>query len=105
MHIHDDSITGSATGENAVNQLARLAMEKEKTKRLLMFVTFLFLCTGSCLIIYTPPGKEVAGYIIGGAMWLLSLGAIGACSFKVKAPGIEISRNDQGLRSVLQAEE
>jgi len=94
MQIHDESMTGSATGEKAIEQLGRLAKEKEETRRILIMAACLFLCFGSGLIIVAPPEKEIASYIIGGAMWLLALGAVGASSFKVKAPGIEISKED-----------
>lgn len=93
MQIQDDNFAGSATGPEAIKQLGVVAKEKEKTRRLLLIVACLLIVLGGIGIVVAPKDKEVASYIIGSIMGVFALGAIGAASFKIKAPGVEISKN------------
>jgi hypothetical protein len=92
MQVNENG--GSAVGQEAVDKLAQITIERERTRRLLIFAAVGCILAGTFAILVAPPEKEVASYIVGAVMCLLALGAIGASSFKLKAPGIEISKTN-----------
>jgi uncharacterized protein YceK len=94
MHINDSNFSGSAYGDSAIENLTSLAKEKEKTRRLLLILATIILIFGCSSILFAPQNKEMESMIIGAVMIVLSLGAVGASSFKVKMPSFEISTND-----------
>jgi hypothetical protein len=104
MELRDDDFEARASGNNAVNNLTGLASErireKEKTKRLLIIVDFLLVALALLILIFTPPEKETLGYIIGAALLILALGAIGARNFVFEMFGISVdTRNEQAVNN------
>jgi cyanate permease len=93
MHIQDDNFTGSATGPEAIKQLGLIALEKEKTRRLLLAIACSLIILGGVGVLFAPENKTTASYIIGSVMSIFALGAIGAASFKIKTPVIEVEKN------------
>lgn len=64
--------------------------EKEKTKRLLIIVVFLLFVFSAFVFLFAPEGKEMRANIIGVALLVLAMGAIGAHKFMLKLPGVEV---------------
>ncbi len=98
MELKEDDFEGKASGSNAVNNLKDLAtarlIEKEKTKRLLIIVDFMLVVLALLILILAPPEKETLGYIIGAALLILALGAIGARKFVFKMFGISVDTRE-----------
>lgn len=87
--ILDD--TGRASGRDAVEGLGKIAIQREKTRRLLLLSSVVLVLLGSAVILFAPAEKQFASHIIAGVLLVFSLGAVGASSFKIKLPGIEVS--------------
>lgn len=94
MQLEEDDFKGKASGDNAVNNLAILSVErmreKEKTKRLLIIIVFLLVALAIVIMLFSPPEKESVAYVIGAVLIVLALGAIGAPKFALKLFGISI---------------
>jgi len=99
MEADDGQFKGRATGEAAVDALGVVLREREKTKRLLIGAACFFLIVAALIAIFAPPDKQTMGYILGAALLVIALGAIGAAQFKIKVPGIEIQANESGGRN------
>lgn len=83
--------TGSASGKDAVEHLGKIAIEREKTRRLLLLSSVVFVLMGAAVILFAPTEKQFASQVIAGVLLVFSVGAVGASSFKIKLPGIEVS--------------
>lgn len=98
MEIRDRDFAGGASGREAVQELGRIIREKEKTRRLLIVVACALFIVASLVIVFAPPGKESISMMLGAALIVIALGAVGAASFHVRAPGMEIRTNpDSGV--------
>lgn len=64
--------------------------EKEKTKRLLIIVVFLLFIFSGLSFLFAPEGRELTANIIGAALLVLALGAIGVLKFALRLPGVEV---------------
>jgi hypothetical protein len=93
MQVEDNNFRGSASGEMAVTSLLELSKEKEKTKRYLLLAACFMFLVGCSFIVFAPEGKEIVSYVVSGALTIVSLGAIGVSSFKLKTPITEITAN------------
>ena len=98
MEVRDDDFRGRASGAKAVEKLGGIYQERfrerEKTKRLLIaVVTFLFLAADAG-ILFAPPGKAVASWILGIVLIVLALGAIGVSKFLLKIPTATLMTDD-----------
>jgi hypothetical protein len=89
MEINDGRFMGRATGE-AVDLLAKVLFERERTKRLLIGAACLFFVVAAVVVIFAPPAKQGLAYVLGAALVIMALGAIGVAQFKLKTPGVEV---------------
>lgn len=90
MNIKEKDFSANASGIEAVEELGNIAKEREKTKRLLIGASCRFFAIGAIVFVFAPQGKETLGNIIGAALIIMALGAIGAAQFRFKLPGIEV---------------
>jgi hypothetical protein len=64
-----------------------IVREREKTKRLLIGAACLFFVVAALVVVFAPTGKENLAYILGAALVIMALGAIGAAHFRFKLLG------------------
>lgn len=107
MQLEDDGgLKSYAEGSEAVIQLGRYAherlIEREKTKRTLILAVVLLFIVATFAMLYAPAGREQMGYIIGSVLLVLALGSIGASSFILKVPGVEIDTTGKGAKLVTE---
>ena len=96
MNVEDRDFRGAASGNRAVEELGAIAREREKTKRVLIGAACIFVIVAALIMMFAPADKEKLGYIIGAALVVMALGAIGAAQFRFKAPGgIEVDTRPQ----------
>jgi hypothetical protein len=95
MEIEERDFKGYARGEQAVNELAILTREREKTKRLLIGAAFALFIVAALVIVFAPSDKQNLAYALGAALLVMSLGAIGAAQFSFKLPGVSLHTNGQ----------
>jgi hypothetical protein len=88
MEIRERDFEGLATGAEAVQGLGQLAKEREKTKRLLIGAACLLFTIAALVVVFAPTGRENLSYVLGAALLVVSLGAIGAAQFKFRVPGV-----------------
>lgn len=89
MDIKDGEFQGGASGAG-VTTLGQVMIEREKTKRLLIGASCVFLIIAALLLVFAPAEKQQLSYILGAALLLMAMGAIGATRFKITVPGISI---------------
>ena len=53
----------------------------------------MFFVIGALVLVFAPEGRETVSTIIGLAMLVMALGAIGVAVFRVKLPGVEVETN------------
>jgi hypothetical protein len=80
--------------------LVAIQRELERTRRLLIVVAGFCILAGAALIVFAPQGKEGVSYVVGAALVVLSLGAIGVQEFRLKTVGLQI---DAGLKAIESA--
>ncbi|MFM7875967.1 MAG: hypothetical protein ACKO8M_05465 [Microcystis panniformis] len=101
MDIRESDFSASATGLESVNALADLARERlrerEKTRRLLIFVASVAFMVGALIITFAPADKQQVAYVIGAVLMIFALGAIGSSQFTLKMLGVEVSAKDERL--------
>src|SRR5215472_4608090 len=90
MRIQDHGFAGSASGAEAVSQFPQYLAERERTKRLLIGAACLCFIAASIVTVFAPSEKQGVAYVMGAALLVFALGAIGATQFKVKVPGVSI---------------
>ena len=93
MDIRDGDFQGGASGNVAVETLGQVLAEREKTKRLLISAACLLFIVAALVIVFAPAEKQSLANVLGAALMILSLGAIGASRFIIKIPGITIETN------------
>lgn len=93
MHVDEPHFRGSASGKEAVDALSNLIREREKTKRLLIAVALVLFVVAALVVVFAPEGREGLAYILGGALLVIALGAIGASQFKFRVPGVVVETN------------
>ena len=96
MQIKEPRFSAVAKGDHAVSQLASLAVEREKTRRLLIGAACVLFVVASLVMVFSPNGRESASYILGAVLIVMALGAIGASHFKFSLPGVEVEGHDGG---------
>ena len=64
--------------------------ETEKTKRLWLALAFVAMLAALLILVYTPPGREMLSYWIGGALLIFAAGAAGYKRVWGKAPGFSV---------------
>lgn len=89
MDIRDGEFQGGASGAG-VTTLGQVMIEREKTKRLLIAASCVFLIVAALVVIFAPAEKQQLSYILGAALLLMAMGAIGATRFKITVPGVSI---------------
>jgi hypothetical protein len=89
MDIKDGEFQGGASGAG-VTTLGQVMIEREKTKRLLIGASCVFLIIAALVLVFAPAEKQQLSYILGAALLLMAMGAIGATRFKITVPGISI---------------
>jgi len=89
MEVSDGGFNGKATG-SAVDIFAKVLLQREQTKRLLIGAACLFFIVASLVVVFAPAAKQGLAYVLGAALVVMALGAIGAAQFKLKVPGISI---------------
>lgn len=99
MEINDKGLEGRASGENAVNKLTELAIqrnvEREKTRRLVVVLAGIqsaLLMITMILIMIIDPYKltEITLALFGAGFAMLTMVQIGITQFYLRAPGIEV---------------
>ncbi len=65
-------------------------IEQEKTKRLGLVLSVILLIVAMLIVLFSPEGKEIVSYWIGGALLLFSAGAAGYKRLWAKTPLIEV---------------
>lgn len=107
MHIQDRDFSGGAAGPEAVARLAQIATEREKTRRILIVSAVGLFCVAALVVVFAPPGKEGLAYVLGAALLVIALGAIGASQFKFSVPGVTLEANAEkrDLQSAIKAAE
>ena len=93
MRVDSHDFRGSATGD-AVETLAQVLAEREKTKRLLIGAACLLFIIAALVAVFAPSGKEGLSYALSAVLVVIALGAIGAAQFKVRLPGINVEANN-----------
>jgi hypothetical protein len=93
LDVREPGFRGYATGK-AVETLATVIGEREKTKRLLIGAACLLFIVAALVVIFAPPDKQGLAYALGGTLVVIALGAIGAAQFQVKLPGLSIQTHD-----------
>lgn len=93
MEVRDGDFEGGASGNKAVETLGLVLSEREKTKRLLISAACLFFIIAALVIVFAPTEKQNLAYLLGAALMIMALGAIGASRFKFKLPGITVETN------------
>ncbi|CAN7772858.1 hypothetical protein LJR175_007606 [Variovorax sp. LjRoot175] len=99
MNVEDRDFRGAASGQIAVEALATLLRDREKTKRLLIVAACVLFALAALIMMFAPPGRETLSYALGGALLVFALGAIGAAQFKFKLPGVTVETNHSADRS------
>ena len=102
MDVRDGDFQGGASGNLAVETLGQVLAEREKTKRLLISAACLFFVIAALVIVFSPPEKQNLAYLLGAALMIMALGAIGASRFKLKLPGVNVETNSNSLCSILK---
>ncbi len=95
MDIQEGEFRGRVSGETAVATLGKLMIEKEKTKRFLIFAAAALFIVAALMVVFAPEGRENAAYALGAVLLIIALGAIGATRFALKVPGIEVNAGQQ----------
>jgi hypothetical protein len=90
MNVDDGQFSGRASGQSAVDALTQIALERERTRRLLIGAACLFFVVAALVMVFAPPEKQTLGYALGAVMVVVALGAIGASQFHFKLPGISV---------------
>lgn len=67
--------------------------EKEKTGRPLIGAACPLFMVASLVVVSAPAEKEAMSLVLGAALIVIALGAIGAATFRIKAPGVEVRTN------------
>lgn len=93
MDVRDGDFQGGASGNLAVETLGQVLAEKEKTKRLLIGAACLFFIIAALVIVFAPIEKQNLAYLLGAALMIIALGAIGATRSKIELPGVTIETN------------
>lgn len=93
MDVRDGDFQGGASGNLAVETLGQVLAEKEKTKRLLIGAACLFFIIAALVIVFAPIEKQNLAYLLGAALMIIALGAVGATRSKIKLPGVTIETN------------
>ena len=93
MDVRDGDFDSGARGKEAVAELGSLLREREKTKRLLIGAACILFIVASLVVVFAPAGKETLSLVLGAALLVIALGAIGAATFRIKIPGIEVHTN------------
>ena len=93
MDVRDGDFQGGASGNVAVETLGQVLAEREKTKRLLIGAACLFFVIAALVIVFAPAEKQNLAYLLGAALMIMALGAIGASRFKFKIPGVIVETN------------
>lgn len=96
MDVKDGEFGASARGGMAVEHLARLMGEREKTRRLLIATACLFFVIAAAIVVFAPAGRENLAMILGAALVIFSLGAIGVARFSFKVPGVSVTAGNTG---------
>lgn len=89
-----------ATGQVGVEQLAGVWAEREKTKRLLIVVAALLFIVASLVVVFAPADREKPAYVLGAALIVMSLGAIGVARFRIKLPLISVDTTGSAPHAV-----
>ncbi len=89
MDIKDGEFQGGASGAG-VTILGQVMIEREKTKRLLIGASCVFLIIAALVLVFAPAEKQQLSYMLGAALLLMALGAIGATRFQIKVPGATV---------------
>jgi len=89
MEVSDGGFNGKATG-SAVDLFAKVLLQREQTKRLLIGAACLFFIVASLVVVFAPAAKQGLAYVLGAALVVMALGAIGAAQFKLKLPGVSV---------------
>jgi hypothetical protein len=71
----------------AIVGLPDILREREKTKRLLIGAIVVLFLAASSFVLFAPPGREEIAIVLGAALLVLALGAIGASGFLLRLPG------------------
>ncbi|RJG13550.1 hypothetical protein D3879_10010 [Pseudomonas cavernicola] len=99
MQVNHEGFSATVSGQEAVRALSEIMLtrirEKEKTKRLLIVVTFVLLAIAAFIPLFTPEGREANSYITSAVLAIMALGAIGATKFSIKTPAVEIESEVQ----------
>lgn len=95
MDVRDRDFRGYATG-SAVETLAEVLAQREKTKRLLIAAACIFFAIAAIVVVFAPPSKQGLAYALGAALVVMALGAIGASQFIFKMPGATIDTRTGG---------
>ncbi len=103
MHIQEPGFNAGAAGSEAIKQLAQVATAREKTKRLLIGAACTLFCVSALVVVFAPPEKEGLAYVLGAALLVVALGAIGASQFKFKIPGVSVETNNLSLQQAIEA--
>jgi hypothetical protein len=91
------NIEGTNIGDGAreLSKLSELHIrEREKTKRLLLVLVAVLIIFAVLVMLFSPPGQENVGYILGAAIMVLALGGIGVSQFVLKMPGISVDTKE-----------
>ncbi len=91
MHVEEPGFRGIAEGREAIAQLGGLALQREKTKRLLICAACLFFAIAAVVVVFAPPEKEKLAYVLGVALVVMALEPSGAAQFRFKLPGVVVS--------------
>jgi uncharacterized membrane protein YjjP (DUF1212 family) len=92
MEIHETG--GKAFGSDAVNELSKITLEREKYKRKLLYAFVLLWIIAILVPVFAPSDKTTVSFIASGALIILSFGIIGAKNFIFKAFGLNIQAGE-----------
>lgn len=72
-----------------INILSQVMIEREKTKKLLIGVSCVFLMIAA-LEVFAPAEKQQLSYFLGAALPMMAPGAIDTTRFQIKVPGVTV---------------
>lgn len=78
----------------ALDSANTIIKEYGKTRRILIITVSVLFTIASLITIFAPSGREILSYILGGALVVLALGAIGVSKFSLKLPYMNIDAKD-----------
>lgn len=95
------SVSAAASTKEVAEQIKQILLhqisEREKTQRILIVGCTALLALAALIPVFAPSGRAVPSAAVSVGLVVLTLGAIGVSSFKLKAFGADIDAKTQEI--------